>query len=505
MKAKELLAFLFVAAMPFAARAADLVTRLDGSVYRGNDANRAVITNYLSQMEGTRPVSNPAPCSVDVLLVYDKNAANYVRGLGMSLEEHGARGVAVMNSALIPTEIDTNVWFRLVGVYPIDVAAQHVDAAMALAQAGTAPGWDTVHDERDRVGADIVLSVVYTNSNYGLAYRCNPAGIRNGSEAPWAYAGVRADAYWAWAHETGHLASLYHNADEAANTYHDPQYAGCGFVKTARDGTEIRSLMDSGTAQMAFSSPNHLCHGEVYSVTNAAGRWVDSSGVLAELLPYMAKYRETKVPETPTLKISPQSGSSVTKGTKMTVSYGDPEATIWYNRYGEETETQYDGPVLIDTSAAYCIYVVTAKKNGEIVGTEAVAYIVVEKTTATTEYPVPYSWIEACFPGIEGYPDAMYETMAKSPGDNGYKYWESYVLGLDPTNAASRFTATIRMDGDKPVVGFSPTNETLRASGAIEYVLQGRPTLADGWSDCASFDEPGETNRFFRVKVTWTP
>ena len=96
----------------------------------------------------------------------------------------------------------------------------------------------------------------------------------------------------------------------------------------------------------------------------------------------------------------------------------------------------------------------------------------------------------------------MYETKAKSAGDNGYSYWESYVLGLDPTNETSKFMATIRMDGTTPVVGYSPTNEVLKASGAIEYILQGKPALTNGWQN-VEFDEPGATNRFFRVKVTW--
>ena len=125
-----------------------------------------------------------------------------------------------------------------------------------------------------------------------------------------------------------------------------------------------------------------------------------------------------------------------------------------------------------------------------------------EKTTTTTDFPVPYSWIEACFPSIAGQPDAMYETMAKSSGSNGYKYWESYVLGLEPTNALSKLTATIRMEGQKPVVEYFPTNEVLKANGAIEYILQGKPALSNDWQS-VTFEEPGVTNRFFRVKVTW--
>ena len=122
-----------------------------------------------------------------------------------------------------------------------------------------------------------------------------------------------------------------------------------------------------------------------------------------------------------------------------------------------------------------------------------------EKATTTTDFPVPYAWIETYVPGIAGQPDAMYETMAKSAGSNGYPYWESYVLGLEPTNATSRFLATIRMDGTTPIVEYSPTNTAL---GNLTYVLQGKPALTNDWQDVA-FEAPGATNRFFRVKVTW--
>lgn len=127
----------------------------------------------------------------------------------------------------------------------------------------------------------------------------------------------------------------------------------------------------------------------------------------------------------------------------------------------------------------------------------------VAKETSTTGFPVPYSWLEACFPSLAGQGNAMYENAAKLDGDNGYAYWESYVLGLEPTNATSKFTATIRMAGSVPIVEYAPTNEVLKASGAIEYRLQGRPTLTNDWENRPSFGEPGEANRFFRVKVIW--
>ncbi|MBP5791894.1 MAG: SGNH/GDSL hydrolase family protein, partial [Kiritimatiellae bacterium] len=129
-----------------------------------------------------------------------------------------------------------------------------------------------------------------------------------------------------------------------------------------------------------------------------------------------------------------------------------------------------------------------------------------EKAT-DTDFPTPYSWIDMYFPElVSGWGSTDYNDFAtnKNHGSvkNGYAPWESYVLGLDPTNAMSKFVTTIRMDGTTPVVEYSPTNEVLKAVKAIEYVLQGKPALTNGWQD-VEFDEPGDTNRFFRVKVTW--
>ena len=129
-----------------------------------------------------------------------------------------------------------------------------------------------------------------------------------------------------------------------------------------------------------------------------------------------------------------------------------------------------------------------------------------EKAT-DTDFPTPYSWIDMYFPElVSGWSSTQYNDFAtnKNHGSvkNGYAPWESYVLGLDPTDEASKFLATIRMDGTTPIVGYSPTNEVLKASGAIEYVLQGKPTLTNGWQN-VEFHEPGATNRFFRVRVTW--
>ena len=126
-----------------------------------------------------------------------------------------------------------------------------------------------------------------------------------------------------------------------------------------------------------------------------------------------------------------------------------------------------------------------------------------EKMT-DTDYPTPYAWIDMYFPElVSGWDSTQYNDFATNKNHssvkNGCAPWESYVLGLDPTNETSKFLATIRMNGTTPIVEYSPTNTTL---GNITYVLQGKPALSNDWQN-VEFDEPGATNRFFRVKVTW--
>ncbi len=139
--------------------------------------------------------------------------------------------------------------------------------------------------------------------------------------------------------------------------------------------------------------------------------------------------------------------------------------------------------------------------NGSTLYLDAIS-IIGEKTTSTEDdaYPVPYSWFSIYDSSIT---DDKIEDRAKTKASNNLNtWWQCYVLGLDPTNETSKLVTTIRMDGTTPVVEYSPTNEVLKARKAIEYVLQGKPALSNNWQD-VEFDKPGDTNRFFRIKVEW--
>ena len=120
--------------------------------------------------------------------------------------------------------------------------------------------------------------------------------------------------------------------------------------------------------------------------------------------------------------------------------------------------------------------------------------------TSTTPVPVPYTWLDAVYPG-QGTSAAAYETLGFSDTDgDGFTAWEEYLLDTDPTDAASRFFATVRIEGGLPVFGWSHTNANIEASG-FRYVPKGRTSLNDsaGWQPFSS------GHRFFKVVVEPIP
>ena len=116
--------------------------------------------------------------------------------------------------------------------------------------------------------------------------------------------------------------------------------------------------------------------------------------------------------------------------------------------------------------------------------------------TTTTPVPVPHAWLDA-YVGRFGGGD--YEAAAHAPGANGVALWESYVAGLDPADAASRFTAKIALGADgTPVVTWSP--DLRAAEPPRAYTVYGKPTLgAAAWTPVT--DANRAAMRFFKVTV----
>ena len=116
--------------------------------------------------------------------------------------------------------------------------------------------------------------------------------------------------------------------------------------------------------------------------------------------------------------------------------------------------------------------------------------------TTTTPVPVPHDWLEAYVAEFGG---GDYETAANAKGKNGVSLWESYVAGLDPTDATSQFTAIITMGADgKPVITWEP--DLCDANPPRVYVEYGKTNLGDtDWTPVT--DANRAAMRFFKVGV----
>ena len=94
------------------------------------------------------------------------------------------------------------------------------------------------------------------------------------------------------------------------------------------------------------------------------------------------------------------------------------------------------------------------------------------------------AWLEEKFPGVDA------AASAAGLAANGKPVWQAYVAGYDPNDPNADFRATIRIVNGLPVVEPDPDLGDSRT-----YVIEGKPTLKDDWS------EPDSVSRFFRIRV----
>ena len=128
--------------------------------------------------------------------------------------------------------------------------------------------------------------------------------------------------------------------------------------------------------------------------------------------------------------------------------------------------------------------------------------------TETTPVPVEHVWLNS-YPEVLAAFGGDYEAMgnAQSPGASGRGkiwsdgspcyVWQDFVAGTSPTNDTV-FTATIRMEGNTPVISWEPDVSELRATR--RYRTLGKKTLLDAnWTDITDKDK--SEYHFFKVTV----
>lgn len=170
---------------------------------------------------------------------------------------------------------------------------------------------------------------------------------------------------------------------------------------------------------------------------------------------------------------------------------------LW--RYAKGIATGYSG---MDATDAQCLN--EAVLLSRFAGIPDAAGAV----TTTTPVPVPHVWLDA-YPELLAASGGDYEALANAPSPGaagaGKRWadgtpccvWQDFVAGTAPTDDAL-FTATIRLEGATPVVGWWPDTPALRATRV--YRTFGKKALGDAeWVD-VSGGNPSEY-RFFKVTV----
>ena len=124
--------------------------------------------------------------------------------------------------------------------------------------------------------------------------------------------------------------------------------------------------------------------------------------------------------------------------------------------------------------------------------------------TRTTQVPVPYVWLTANDPDVVDEYEA-YEAAAKLTGANGYKVWESYVIGANPNDANDFLKITafpMKPDGtpDFANITIYPPKSQWNVQGATP-VLKGTATLGTSLDWQTVTDLNKASLRFFKIEV----
>lgn len=521
-------------------------------------------------------VSAPEPGlpTVDILVNYDTDAANWARENGGGVEAFAETCVQKMNTALANTDLDEFFRFRLVGVYEVGGSA-HGDIEQALYYAcgvheDTLNGvsWAGVRAERERLGADIVCTLCdngRTDGMVGLGYslkkdidapRCgyNACLIRSvaishtmthevGHNMGAGHSDKMADAdncgpqyydyssgYYFYVGSKGYYTIMAYNSDGFGNFYEEvpcfssPDYAFQGVAIGTAKNDNTRTLrqnyqMVADNLKPPYVSPEigQGFEAEEYTwttdgrypwtrVTDKSSEGVDSSRS-CEMSGWTTSWVETRVVGPATLKFK----------LRMRTAYGWFEVLtdgVVSSKYGDENKISVDdkwnqvsvaipsGPHTVRLAYTHNGTSYTTGGNGAWVdqltfeGGSPYVEPPEKNATATTEVPVPYSWLATYYPESRV---SDYENLANANGANGCPVWHSYVAGLNPTNASSVFRAVIVIVDGRPVVSYTPELDDA-AKAEREYTVLGKRRLTeDDWTVVTDDNILGFG--FFKVRV----
>lgn len=529
----------------------------------------AMAMTTMRQMSATS--SGSGKTTVDILVNYDTDAADWARANGGGVTNFAETCVQKMNTALANTGLTAYFTFRLVGVYEVGGSAggdlgYAVSFASGLSR-GTLNGvsWDGVRAERDRVYADIVCTLCDNGSEYGTVGL--GLGLKNGSD----FAGCGFNACQirsvanthTMTHEVGHNMGAGHSDKMADADNCGPQYydysSGYYFYVGSTGFYTIMAYNSDGygnwyTPVPYFSSPDHTFMGVAVGtakndntrtlrlnyrmvadnrkppfvskeiglgfetddyvwttdgsypwtrVTDSSVDGVDSSRS-CEMAGTSTSWTETCVegPATLTFRLRLRTYGgwfNVLTDGNVSYTYGNSTTAFYGNTWESVSVAIPSGRHTVRLAYTHPGQGFTSGGNGAWV--DQLAFVGGkpvdgEKKTTTTEVPVPFDWLAAYYPSVS---TSEYETLAGQKGANGYRVWESYVAGLDPTDVKSVFKAVLVFENGVPIVKYEPVLST-EQTAARRYTIYGKKSLATGdWVIVPAGKE--RDYNFFKVRV----
>ncbi len=157
----------------------------------------------------------------------------------------------------------------------------------------------------------------------------------------------------------------------------------------------------------------------------------------------------------------------------------------------------------VDSGYMQAYETVAEGASGETV-TEATGFVVVVTEITGGSTAVPDTW-PAQFPsyttkfGSDFTASLTKPTGKRDAAGNDLQVWQDYVAGTDPTDVNDVFRATITVNGNTPVVSWTPVLSATEAAKRT-YTILGRQSLLTGdWTVVPSGQE--SNYNFFKVRV----
>ena len=243
--------------------------------------------------------SGAGPACVDVLVTYDRAAFLWAEWMGGGTTNFAEDAVARMNEAVTNSGIQASLLFRLAGVESVGaVGGTDFDGTLDAVTSGTGE-WKIVRETRERLGADVAVTLIDTGSAYGttgLSWALDPEGYDGFSEYAFSVCAIRAVAEsHTMTHEVGHLMGAGHSDRQAS--WLDPgplfhPYSSGYYFET--NGVPCRTIMaydDDGYGNLYEETPYFSTPGVVLADVPVGTPVNDNARTLRETATYVSGFR----------------------------------------------------------------------------------------------------------------------------------------------------------------------------------------------------------------------